>query len=127
MRFSVMVIKETFLLMGKIKTPELTPIQESALGNGYRKGASHAFRNRHVGQRNCSPRASCGRNEDSTCSSFHRILRILTLPGYFGRCSRGKWLQPRDGLTSDTLSYAANRALADMGKDLVIKFKNHVA
>lgn len=30
--------------MGKIKTPELTPMQETALENGYRKGASHAFR-----------------------------------------------------------------------------------
>lgn len=32
--------------MGKIKTQELTPIQETALENGYRKGASHAFRMR---------------------------------------------------------------------------------
>lgn len=46
MRFSVIVIKETIILMGKIKTLELTPIQETALKNGYRKGASHAFRMR---------------------------------------------------------------------------------
>lgn len=32
--------------MGKIKELKLTPQQQSALGNGYRKGSSHAFRMR---------------------------------------------------------------------------------
>lgn len=30
--------------MGKIKKLELTPVQKSALENGYRNGSSHAFR-----------------------------------------------------------------------------------
>lgn len=32
--------------MGKIKKLELTPVQQSALENGYRNGSSHAFRMR---------------------------------------------------------------------------------
>lgn len=32
--------------MGKIKTLELTPMQQSALGKGYRNGSSHGFRMR---------------------------------------------------------------------------------
>lgn len=32
--------------MGKIKTLELTPMQQAALENGYRNGASHSFRMR---------------------------------------------------------------------------------
>lgn len=65
-----------------------------------------------------------------------RGLHIFFLPPYsphlniaeiLWRMLKGKWLQPRDYITSDTLFYAANRALATMGDGLVINFKNHVA
>lgn len=65
-----------------------------------------------------------------------RGLHLFFLPTYsphlniaeiLWRMLKGKWLQPRDYLTSDTLFYAANRAFSAMGKDLVIKFKNHAA
>lgn len=65
-----------------------------------------------------------------------RGLHLFFLPPYspqlniaeiLWRMLKGKWLQPRDYLTADTLFYAANRALATMGDGLVINFKNHVA
>lgn len=65
-----------------------------------------------------------------------RGLHIFFLPPYsphlniaeiLWRMLKGKWLQPRDYITSDTLFYAANRALATMGDGLVINFKNHAA
>lgn len=65
-----------------------------------------------------------------------RGLYLLFLPPYspqlniaeiLWRMLKGKWIQPRDYITADTLFYAANRALATMGDGLVINFKNHVA
>lgn len=65
-----------------------------------------------------------------------RGLHIFFLPPYsphlniaeiLWRMLKGKWLQTRDYITSDTLFYAANRALATMGDGIVINFKNHAA
>lgn len=65
-----------------------------------------------------------------------RGLHLFFLPPYsphlniaeiLWRILKGKWLQPRDYLTSDTLFYAANRALATMGVGLMINFRNHAA
>jgi len=51
----------------------------------------------------------------------------LNIAGILWRMLKGKWLQPRDYLTPDTIFYAANRALATMGDGLIINFKNHAA
>ncbi|MBD5307931.1 MAG: transposase [Bacteroides sp.] len=65
-----------------------------------------------------------------------RGLHIFFLPPYSPHLNiaeilwpllKGKWLQPRDYLTPDTLFYAANRALATMGDGLMINFRNHAA
>ena len=65
-----------------------------------------------------------------------RGLHLFFLPPYspqlniaeiLWRMLKGKWLQPRDYLTADTLFYAANRALATMGDGLMINFKYHAA
>lgn len=65
-----------------------------------------------------------------------RGLHLFFLPPYspqlniaeiLWRMLKGKWLQPRDYLTADTLFYAANRALASMGDGLMINFKYHAA
>ena len=65
-----------------------------------------------------------------------RGLHIFFLPPYSPHLNiaeilwpllKGKWLQPRDYLTSDTLFYAANRALETMGDGLMINFRNHAA
>ncbi|WP_280673085.1 MULTISPECIES: transposase [unclassified Dysgonomonas] len=42
------------------------------------------------------------------------------------RIMKGKWLRPQDYASADTLFYATNRALADMGKNLRINY-NHKA
>ena len=64
-----------------------------------------------------------------------RGLNLFFLPPYsphlnitemLWRMLKGKWLQPRDYISPDTLFYAANRALATMGDGLMINFKNHV-
>lgn len=65
-----------------------------------------------------------------------RGLHLFFLPPYspqlniaeiLWRMLKGKWLQPKDYLTADTLFYAANRALAAMGNGLMINFKYHAA
>ncbi|WP_280673722.1 MULTISPECIES: IS630 family transposase [unclassified Dysgonomonas] len=42
------------------------------------------------------------------------------------RIMKGKWLRPQDYASADTLFYATNRALADIGKNLRINY-NHKA
>lgn len=65
-----------------------------------------------------------------------RGLHLFFLPPYspqlniaeiLWRMLKGKWLQPKDYLTADTLFYAANRALAAMGDGLMINFKYYAA
>lgn len=51
----------------------------------------------------------------------------LNIAEILWRMLKGKWLQPKDYLTADTLFYAANRALAAMGDGLMINFKYHAA
>ena len=42
------------------------------------------------------------------------------------RIMKGKWIRPQDYVSTDTLFYSANRALAAIGKELFIKY-NHSA
>ena len=42
------------------------------------------------------------------------------------RVLKGKWIRPMDYISTDTLFYATNRALAEVGKGLVIKY-SHIA
>jgi transposase len=43
------------------------------------------------------------------------------------RILKGKWIRPVDYVSTDTLFYATNRALAAIGKDLFIKYAHFVA
>ena len=65
-----------------------------------------------------------------------RGLFIFFLPPYsphlniaetLWRILKGKWIKPQDYISKDNLFYAANRALANVGKVLYVNFKNHVA
>lgn len=65
-----------------------------------------------------------------------RGLFIFFLPPYsphlnlaetLWRILKGKWIKPQDYISKDNLFYAANRALANVGKILYINFKNHAA
>jgi hypothetical protein len=42
------------------------------------------------------------------------------------RILKGKWIRPQDYISSDSLFYATNRALAGVGKELFIKY-SHIA
>lgn len=63
-----------------------------------------------------------------------RGLFIFFLPPYsphlnlaetLWRILKGKWIKPQDYVSKDNLFYAANRALANLGKVLYVNFKNH--
>ena len=65
-----------------------------------------------------------------------RGLFIFFLPPYsphlnlaetLWRILKGKWIKPQDYVSRDNLFYAANRALANVGKILYVNFKNHAA
>lgn len=65
-----------------------------------------------------------------------RGLFIFFLPPYsphlnlaetLWRILKGKWIKPQDYISKENLFYAANRALANVGKILYVKFKNHAA
>ena len=65
-----------------------------------------------------------------------RGLFIFFLPPYsphlniaetLWRILKGKWIRPQDYMSTDMLFYATNRALADIGKGLNIRFLKHVA
>lgn len=65
-----------------------------------------------------------------------RGLFIFFLPPYsphlnlaetLWRILKGKWIKPQDYISKDNLFYAANRALANVGKVLYVNFKNHAA
>ena len=65
-----------------------------------------------------------------------RGLFIFFLPPYsphlnlaetLWRILKGKWIKPQDYISKDNLFYAANRALANVGKILYVNFKNHAA
>ena len=65
-----------------------------------------------------------------------RGLFIFFLPPYsphlnlaetLWRILKGKWIKPQDYISKDILFYAANRALANVGKILHVNFKNHAA
>jgi transposase len=65
-----------------------------------------------------------------------RGLCIFFLPPYspylnlaetLCRILKGKWIKPQDYVSKDNLFYAANRALANVGKGLFMNFKNHAA
>jgi transposase len=43
------------------------------------------------------------------------------------RILKGKWIRPLDYVSTDTLFYATNRALANLGKGLFIKYAHSVA
>jgi transposase len=43
------------------------------------------------------------------------------------RILKAKWIRPMDYVSTDTLFYATNRALADLGKGLCIKYSHNVA
>lgn len=43
------------------------------------------------------------------------------------RILKGKWIRPQDYASTDDLFYAANRALADIGNHLFIKYSKHIA
>jgi transposase len=51
----------------------------------------------------------------------------LNLAETLWRILKGKWIKPQDYISKDNLFYAANRALANVGKILYINFKNHAA
>jgi transposase len=60
-----------------------------------------------------------------------RELFLFYLPPYsphlnivetLWRILKGKWLRPVDYVSTDSLFYATNRALAAIGKDLFIKY-----
>ncbi|MDR2816091.1 MAG: transposase [Proteiniphilum sp.] len=63
-----------------------------------------------------------------------RGLFIFFLPPYsphlnlaktLWRILKGKWIKPQDYVSKDNLFYAANSALANVGKVLFVNFKNH--
>jgi transposase len=65
-----------------------------------------------------------------------RGLFIFFLPPYpphlnpaetLWRILNGKWIKPQDYIGKDNPFYAANRALANVGKILYVNFKNHAA
>ncbi|MDR2926855.1 MAG: transposase, partial [Cytophagaceae bacterium] len=65
-----------------------------------------------------------------------RGLFIFFLPPYsphlnlaetLWRILKGKWIKPQDYISKDNLFYAANRALANVGKILYVNFKDHAA
>lgn len=65
-----------------------------------------------------------------------RGLFIFFLPPYsphlnlaetLWRILKGKWIKPQDYISKDNLFYAADRALANVGKILYVNFKNHAA
>ena len=65
-----------------------------------------------------------------------RGLFIFFLPPYsphlnlaetLWRILKGKWIKPQDYISKDNLFYAANRALANVGKILFVNFKYHAA
>jgi transposase len=43
------------------------------------------------------------------------------------RILKGKWIRPLDYVSTDTLSYATNRALAKLGKEIFIKYSHSAA
>ena len=43
------------------------------------------------------------------------------------RILKGKWIRPQDYASTDMLFYATNRAVADIGNGLNIKFLKHTA
>lgn len=43
------------------------------------------------------------------------------------RIMKGKWLRPQDYVTTESLFYATNRALAAIGTQLNIKFSHYAA
>lgn len=65
-----------------------------------------------------------------------RGLYLFFLPPYsphlniaetLWRVLKGKWIRPQDYASTDSLFYATNRALADIGKGLSIQYLHHVA
>jgi transposase len=61
-------------------------------------------------------------------------LTIFFLPPYsphlnlaetLWRILKGKWIKPQDYISKDNLFYAANSALANVGKVLYVNFKNN--
>jgi len=63
-----------------------------------------------------------------------RGLFIFFLPPYsphlniadtLWRVLKGKWIRPQDYVNTDTLFYATNRALADIGNGLCINYCKH--
>jgi transposase len=65
-----------------------------------------------------------------------RGLFIFFLPPYsphlnpaetLWRILKGKWMKTQDYISKDNLFYAANRALANVGKILYVNFKNQAA
>ncbi|WP_288615586.1 transposase [uncultured Bacteroides sp.] len=65
-----------------------------------------------------------------------RRLFIFYIPPYsphlnivetFWRIMKGKWFRPQDYTSPDTLFYATNRMLAEVGKTLKIKFAHNAA
>lgn len=61
----------------------------------------------------------------------HRGLFILLLPPYsphlniaetLWRKLKKEWINPQDYLTKDSLGYAVNRCMANIGQEIVIKF-----
>lgn len=65
-----------------------------------------------------------------------RGLFIFYLPPYslqlniaetLWRILKGKWIRPQDYISTDTLFYTVNRALADIGKGVSINFKHYAA
>ena len=65
-----------------------------------------------------------------------RGLFIFFLPPYsphlnlaetLWRILKGKWIKPQDYISKDNLFYAANRALANVGINLYVNFKNYAA
>ena len=66
----------------------------------------------------------------------NRGLFLFFLPPYsphlniaetLWRILKGKWIRPQDYASTDMLSYATNRALADIGNGLHINYVRHVA
>lgn len=51
----------------------------------------------------------------------------LNLAETLWRILKGKWIKLKDYVSKDNLFYAANRALANVGKVLYVNFKNHAA
>lgn len=76
-------------------------------------------------------RANCIKERLSVWAS--RGLHIFYLPPYsphlnlaevVWRKLKAEWLQPQDYIEDETLKYAVNRCLANIGKNLTIKFSS---